>query len=194
MFCSLVFTIFVWFEICIFFQIFLMFYMFVCRAYFSLFLTSGFSSSKCRGEVPREESSNFMRARRFSRFQRASLIQGENISPSILDFQKLPLKQDIVCKNWFWEFFLIVIHLTCVLIYINVLVVIAWNCFLSFMTNLNRTWYSILYFYKYTRIMWLKPSWSVCYFYIHYFIIKCFGLHRYVMYIVSRIICNGMYN
>ncbi|XP_011424245.3 G-protein coupled receptor 83-like isoform X2 [Crassostrea angulata] len=54
---------------------------------------------ECRGEVPREESSNFMRARRFSRFQRASLIQGENISPSILDFQKLPLKQDIVCKN-----------------------------------------------------------------------------------------------
>lgn len=65
-----------------------------CIFFFSLFLTSGFSSSKCRGEVPREESSNFMRARRFSRFQRASLIQGENISPSILDFQKLPLKQE----------------------------------------------------------------------------------------------------
>lgn len=68
----------------------------LCAVYifFSLFLTSGFSSSKCRGEVPREESSNFMRARRFSRFQRASLIQGENVSPSILDFQKLPLKQE----------------------------------------------------------------------------------------------------
>lgn len=68
----------------------------LCAVYifFSRFLTSGFSSSKCRGEVPREESSNFMRARRFSRFQRASLIQGENISPSILDFQKLPLKQE----------------------------------------------------------------------------------------------------
>lgn len=65
-----------------------------CIFFFSFFLTSGFSSSKCRGEVPREESSNFMRARRFSRFQRASLIQGENISPSILDFQKLPLKQE----------------------------------------------------------------------------------------------------
>lgn len=65
-----------------------------CIFFFSLFLTSGFSSSKCRGEVPREESSNFMRARRFSRFQRASLIQGENISLSILDFQKLPLKQE----------------------------------------------------------------------------------------------------
>lgn len=158
----------------LFFHICLMFYMFVWRAYFFLCLKSGFSSSKCRGDVSREESSNFMRARRFSRYQGASLIQGENISPSILDFQKLPLKQDIVCKNWF-ENVLIVIHLTYVLIYINMLVVIAWNCFLSFMTNFNfliwfdlKSWYWTKFVISVsTCIMWLKLSWCVCYFYIH---------------------------
>ena len=61
--------------------------------YNSVLLNFGFSTSKCRGDISREESSNALRARRFTRYQRTSLIQEGNFCPSYVDLQKLPLEK-----------------------------------------------------------------------------------------------------